>query len=348
MWLQRTLALGGAAGAGLFGAFAHFFAVAFEFAEGVDGLVLGFVVGTGDDLAQEAHGDELDAGDDQGDAGDHQGAVLAHDGDAVGELFVQKVEGVEQAEENAGYADEAEELKRACRVVLQEFDDDEIEKDPECASDAIVALAALAIEVGDGDFGDARAGGSCECRNETVKFAVELDFLDDFALVGFERCAEVVEVYAAQLGHHPVGDAAGKLAHEPVIAAGIAPAADEVEALLDFLEEARDFFGVVLEVAVHRDNDVAASEVEAGFERGGLAEIAAEADDIDAVIVLVNVGKNFERVIAAAIVDENELVGLADGVHDLGDLHVERRDVFLLVEERDHNRVANCGVGSHI
>src|SRR5580700_7471782 len=105
------LSLGGAAGAGLFGAVAHFFAVAFEFAEGVDGLVLGFVVGTGDDLAQEAHGDELDAGDDQG-------AVLAHDGDAVGELFVQKVKGVEQAEENPGYADEAEELKRARRIVL--------------------------------------------------------------------------------------------------------------------------------------------------------------------------------------------------------------------------------------
>ena len=45
------LAFGGAAGAGLFGAVAEVFAVAFDFAEGVDGLVLGFVVGAGDDLA---------------------------------------------------------------------------------------------------------------------------------------------------------------------------------------------------------------------------------------------------------------------------------------------------------
>ena len=95
---EEGLAFGGAAGAGLFGAVAHFFAVALEFAEGVDGLVLGFVVGTSDDLTQEAHGDKLDAADDQGDAGDHQGAVLAHDGDAVSEFFENEVSGVEQAE----------------------------------------------------------------------------------------------------------------------------------------------------------------------------------------------------------------------------------------------------------
>ena len=224
----------------------------------------------------------------------------------------------------------------------------QIEEDAKSAADAVVALAAFAIEIGDRDFGDACAGGGCQRRDEAVEFAVELNFLNDFALIGFECRAEVVEIDAAQLGHHPIGDAAGELAHEPVIAAGVAPAADEVEAFFDFLEEAGNFFGIVLEIAVHRNDDVAAGEIEAGFERGGLAEIAAEADDVDAMIVLVNVGENFERVIAAAIVDENELVGLADGVHYLGDLHVERRDVFLLVEEGDHNRVANCGIGSHI
>src|SRR5262249_62199549 len=72
-------------------------------------------------------------------------------------------------------------------------------------------------------------------------------------------------------------------------------------------------------------------------------EIAAEEDDVDAAIVFVDFGKHFERIVAAAIVDKNELVGFGDAVHHFGQLHVQSRYVFLFVEERNDNRVPDAG-----
>ena len=45
----------------------------------------------------------------------------------------------------------------------------------------------------------------------------------------------------------------------------VAPATDQVVALFDFFEEAGNFFGVVLQIPVHGNDDFAAGEIEAGF-----------------------------------------------------------------------------------
>ena len=105
--------------------------------------------------------------------------------------------GIEQTGTNAGDAQQAEKLQRARGVVQQKFYDQQIEKDAKGAADAVVGSAAFAIEIGDGDFGDFRAGGTGQRRNEAVEFAVELNFLNDFAAVGFKGGAEVVQVDAA-------------------------------------------------------------------------------------------------------------------------------------------------------
>src|SRR5581483_999174 len=235
--------------------------MAFHFAESVDRLILGFVVGSGADFAEQAHGDELDTADEERHGEQHQGAMLRHDGHVVIELF----ESEKNAESGAAHAQKPKELKRAGGIVQQEFDDHQVEKNANGASDSVVALAVLALEVFDGDFGDLRAGGTGESGNEAMEFAVELDFLDDFAAIGLEGGAEVVQLDAGELGHHPVGDMAGKLPHQPVIAALVAPAADQVVAFFNFFQESRNFFGVVLKIAVHGDDDFAARKIEAGF-----------------------------------------------------------------------------------
>ena len=68
----------------------------------------------------------------------------------------------------------------------------------------------------------------------------------------------------------------------PGVAPARLPAADEVEALVQLRQQLRDLGGVVLEVAVDRDDDVAAGLGEAGGEGGRLAEVAAQPDDADA------------------------------------------------------------------
>ena len=104
----------------------------------------------------------------------------------------------------------------------------------------------------------------------------------------------------------------------------------------------------MLQIAVHGNNDFAAREIEPRFQPGGLSEISPQPDDVHAMIVLVNIGKHLEGIVAAAVVHKHQFVGFADGIHHLGDLHVQRRDILLLVEEGNDHRVANCGVSSHV
>src|SRR6202051_5101860 len=73
LWIVRwpskicgNLSFGAARWAGRFGGIAHLFTVALHFAQGIDGLVLGFVIGAGDYFAEKTHRNELDATDNKG------------------------------------------------------------------------------------------------------------------------------------------------------------------------------------------------------------------------------------------------------------------------------------------
>ncbi len=132
-----------------------------------------------------------------------------------------------------------------------------------------------------------------------------------------------------------------------MVAPRVTPAADQIVALFNFLQEAGNLFGVVLQIPVHGNDHVAAREIESRLQRGRLSKIPPQAHDIHAAIVLVNVGKYLEGIIAAAVVHKNQFVALADGIHHLGDFHVQRRDVLLLVEERDDDGISNAGFASH-
>ena len=112
-----------------------------------------------------------------------------------------------------------------------------------------------------------------------------------------------------------------------------APAADDVVALFEFGEEVGDFVGVVLEVAVHGEDDLALGVVEAGSEGGGLAEVAAELDDEDAAVYGGDLFEQAVGAVAGAVVDEDELEGFADLLHHGLEAVVEGGDVFFLVME---------------
>ena len=71
--------------------------------------------------------------------------------------------------------------------------------------------------------------------------------------------------------------------------------------------------GIVLAVAVERDDDLAARRVEAGRQRGGLAEVAVEIDDAQVADREPAMASSRASVpVAAAVVDEHELVGQPD------------------------------------
>ena len=116
---------------------------------------------------------------------------------------------------------------------------------------------------------------------------------------------------------HPAGDPVEDLRRDAPrqrVAPLRLPARDEVEALVELGEQPRDLGRVVLEVAVDRDDDVAARLREPGRERGGLAEVAPQADDAHVVVARVQPRQRGERAVGRAVVDEDGLPRVAERV----------------------------------
>src|SRR5450631_3872492 len=145
-------------------------------------------------------------------------------------------------------------MQRSRKILEQEADGDEIEEDAEGTRDSVMRSATLPVYVLDWYFDDRRSIPGGQCRDEAVELSVKRNLPENFAAVGFKGGAEVVDVDAAQLGHEPVGATGRKAAQPEIVDAILAPAADDVVALGNFLEEQRDVGGVVLQVAVHGDD----------------------------------------------------------------------------------------------
>ena len=100
--------------------------------------------------------------------------------------------------------------------------------------------------------------------NKAVQLAVERDLVKNLPAVGFESRAKVVNVHTAQFCHEPVGATGGKTAEPEVINAMLAPAADDVIALGNFLQKQWDVGRIVLQIAVHGDDVFATGMIETG------------------------------------------------------------------------------------
>ena len=112
-----------------------------------------------------------------------------------------------------------------------------------------------------------------------------------------------------------VREDAREVALERVVLPVLAPAAHDIEAFVELREEQGNVGGIVLQVAVHRDDHVAFREVETGHHRGGLAEVAAEMHDLHPfVIVRGDFVEQVFGVVGGAVVDEDEFPRLPDSL----------------------------------
>src|SRR5207249_4188331 len=293
------------------------------------------------------HRKKLHAADKQCYRQHHQWAVFRHDGLVQIKLFVSQETGEQGTKAHPGHAEQTKKLERPRRIIQQKFDDNQVQENPDGAPDSVIGLSALAMKILDGHFRDSRAGRTCQRRDEPVELAVKLNFLNDLAAVGLKRGSKIVKVDSRKFRHHPVGGAAGKLAHQPVIPPVVTPAAHQFETFFDFFQKARNFFRVVLQIAVHRNDDFAARKIKTRFQRWGLPEIPPQPHQVYAPVVLEDVRKNFERIVLAAVVHKHQFVRFADPVHHFGKLHVESWDVFLFIEERNDNGILDGRIASH-
>src|SRR5262249_26846984 len=233
----------------------------------------------------------------------------------------------------------AEEVERPVAVAADERDRQQVEEAADVPLDAVARAAVLPRAMVDGELGGAEAAVVREHRDETVKLAVKAHPVYDLGAVGLEAAVHVVEAEARDAAGHPVEDSRGNTPPERVSTTRL-PAGDEVVALVELGEQAGDLSRVVLEIAVDRDDGLAACVVEACCKCRRLPEVSPQADHADVVVPGVEPRQGGEGAVGRAVVDEDRLPLLSQRLEGRLELVVEERDGALLVvqgnDDRDH------------
>src|SRR5271165_2827412 len=306
---------------------------------GIGRAAAGFVVVPDLHLAEQADCEQIQPAEQQAESGHHQRAVRGHHRHVAQEFLYAEPEHDRGAAENAHHTEAAEKMQRARQIAQQKADGQQVEEHAEGARNAVVRHPALAVHIADRHFADGRPMPGGQRRNEAVQFAIERYLLQNVAAVGFERGPEVVDVDAADLGHHPVGDARRDAAHPEIVDAHFAPSADNVVTGRNLFQKQRDVVGIVLQIAIHGDDVLAAGMVETGRQSSGLAEVAAQLDHRYAAVHSCDLAQHGECVIARTIVHQHDFEAFAVRFHDRFQAVVEVGDVLLLIVQRDDDRV---------
>ena len=169
-----------------------------------------------------------------------------------------------------------------------------------------------------------------------MHLAVQARLAHDRRAVRLQGAAVVVEADAGHAADEPVRDPRRQLAGEAVLPV-LPPAADDVVALVELLEQPPDVGRVVLEVAVHRDDDsprawskpAAIAAVWPKFRRSWTSEPPVARGERGELRV---------GAVAAAVVDDDDLVRAPELVERVDELASSGSTFVLLVVDRDDDR----------
>src|SRR5271157_45793 len=189
-----------------------------------------------------------------------------------------------------------------------------------------------------GYFTDRGSVGRCQCRNETVHFAIERQLSEQVAPVRLEGCPKVVDVDSAELGHQPIGTSGRDLPQQQIVDAVAAPPTHDVVALFDLCQKDWDLCWIMLKIAIHSDHIFASAVRESSSERCGLAEVSTQPNGD---YMRVDFGEFLQQLVSeilAAIIDKDELVTATELLHDTLQTAIEFNDVRFLVMKRNNNR----------
>src|SRR3954447_525665 len=162
-------------------------------------------------------------------------------------------------------------MQRAIAVSTHEDDREKVERAAEVALDSEARLAVRARSVIHGQLGHAEAEMMREHRDEAMALAVELDVLEHFGAVRLKPAVHVVELHTGRYTSRAVVDLRDEAPHEWVLPVAL-PTGHEVIALVELREQIGNLGCVVLEIGVHRDDDVALCDGDPGIEGRCLSE----------------------------------------------------------------------------
>lgn len=182
-------------------------------------------------------------------------------------------------------------------------------------------------------------------RNVAVQITVEIHSFRHLPAVGLETTVEIAQGDPGERR----GNGIEHLRFDPLderILPVLLPPAHQVGALLvEGAQEARDLSRVILEVGVHGEHHLASGNLEARLERGRLAELATELDQHHLGIGSDQLPAQCDRAIGAAVVDHDDLVGPPELGQHPGQLLIQLRQAFLLVQNGDDDGDIRVHVG---
>jgi hypothetical protein len=163
------------------------------------------------------------------------------------------------------------------------------------------------------------------------------DRRDGVARVRVVRAPEIVDVRRGEAAQHPVDELRGKRA-APGVLAPLAEARGDVGAVRDGFDQLREVRRLVLQVSVHRDDDVAPRADEPCVHRRMLPEIPLEAHRLDARVPRVEALDRRPRAVARAVVDDDHLERTRIGLENGHRLRHDLLDGSFLVEDGHDQR----------
>ena len=168
------------------------------------------------------------------------------------------------------------------------------------------------------------AGIFRQIGNEAVHFAEHLDVFHDISPISLQSAVEIVQVLdAADLPRRRVEEFRGQRFRQRVVAFLLVARHEVVAVLGNHPIEFGNLVGRVLQVGIHRDDDIALRLFEAAVERGTFAVVSAETDATHVWRLAVEFADDFPRAVGRAVVDENDFIRKAFGLHHFLDPLVE-------------------------
>ncbi len=142
--------------------------------------------------------------------------------------------------------------------------------------------------------------------DESMEFAVEPNLVHHFPAVCFQPTVVIVQVDAHQVTDQPIENARRQY-FMPRVKTLALPAADDVKPFVELREQFYDFGGVVLQVAIERDDSLPFGRVKPGTQGGRFAEISPQSNAENARIGQRKFLNHRPSGVGRAVVDDDRL-----------------------------------------
>ena len=171
-----------------------------------------------------------------------------------------------------------------------------------------------------------------------MHLAVQLHAGNHVPAIGLQRAAVVVQMHSRNERDEAIREPAHEVPADRRVLPRAAPSRAHVETFAEPREQQRNVFRIVLQVRIHRNDDLARCEIEARLHGRGLSEVAAEVNDLEARMLRCHFVEQCGTAVGAAVVDEDDFPRLAQLLQRREESFAQRGQAFFFVEDGNRDR----------